>query len=149
LKETPHLKEDRLTGQRFASIQSGFSLLEVCVAVVVLSLAILPMLNAFSPAVTVTGEIEEIEVLTCQARKTLSRLTTLNYQTLLDNQGDPVNLTDLLGSESEATKESFTLNGKDYSPTVAIADASGGVGGLLKLSVTIDHVLLATLKAEY
>ena len=88
-------------------------------------------------------------IITNQARKTLSRVSALDYVDLLANLGDPVNLVALFGSDAEAAKESFTFNGNNYTPTVVIADASGGVGGLLKLSVTAADVTFTTLKAEY
>jgi hypothetical protein len=44
----------------------------------------------------------------------------------------------------------FSLNGSSYTPAVAITDASGGKGGLLEISVTVNnHVTLKTLKADY
>jgi prepilin-type N-terminal cleavage/methylation domain-containing protein len=141
-------KISRLTGHHISNSR-GFSLIEVCVTVFILGVAIAPMLDAFSPAVTATGSIEETMVFSNQARKTLSRLTALDYEDLYDNLDAPVNLIDLFGSDTEAAKENFTLKGESYTPTVAITDASGGAGGLLKLSVTIHHVMFTTLKAEY
>ena len=141
-------KISRLTGHHISNSR-GFSLMEISVTVFILGIALAPMLSAFSPAVTATGSIEETMVFTNQARKTLSRVTALDYEDLDDNQADPVNLIALFGSDTEAAKESFTLKGESYTPTVAITDASGGAGGLLKLSVTINHVMFTTLKAEY
>ena len=127
----------------------GFTLMEICVTLFILGIAISPMLNAFAPALTTTDSVEDTMVFTNQARNTLSRVLALDYKDLYNNQNDPVDLIALFGSDTEAAKECFTLKGVSYTPTVAITDASGGAGGLLKLSVTINHVKFATLKAEY
>lgn len=127
----------------------GFSLLEVCLAIFILSIAIIPILDAFSPAIRAGGAEAQITVFANQARKTLNRMIALDFGTLYANRNDPVNLTALLGSESEAAKENFTLDGQSYSPIAAISDASGGSGGLLQLSVTVQCVTLKTLKADY
>jgi hypothetical protein len=55
----------------------------------------------------------------------------------------------LFGSAAEAAKETFSFKGKNYTPNVAIIDASGGLGGLLKLTVTAEQVRFATLKSQY
>ena len=128
---------------------NGFTLMEICVALFILGIAIAPMLNAFSPALTTTDSVEETMVFTNQARKTLNRVLALDYKDLYNNQNDPADLVALFGSDTEAAKESFTFKGVSYTPTVAITDASGGAGGLLKLNVTINHVKFATLKALY
>jgi len=142
-------RSGRLTGHHIFSNCKGFSLMEICVTLFILGIAISPMLSAFTPATKATGSIEETMVFTNQARKTLSRVLALDYKDLYDNQDDPVDLIVLFGSEPEAAKESFTLKSKNYTPALAITDASGGAGGLLKLSVTINHVVFTTLKAEY
>jgi hypothetical protein len=79
----------------------------------------------------------------------MNRVMALDFDTLKDNQGDPVDLAALFGSAAEATKENFQFRRENYTPQVAIADASEGSGGLLQLTVTVDHVRLTTLKAEY
>lgn len=134
---------------RFSLNCRGFSLMEISVTLFILGIAIFPMLSAFSPSTMATGSIEETMIFNSQARKTLSRVMALDYEDLYDNQDDPVDLTALFGSSAEAAKESFTLNGESYTPTVAIANAGGGSGGLLKLSVTINNMTFSTLKAEY
>ena len=88
-------------------------------------------------------------VFTNQGRGTLNRVISLDFETLNSNQGDPVDLASLFGSAEEADKEIFSFKGVNYTPTVAITDASGGDGGLLELTVTLDYVSLRTLKAEY
>ena len=57
---------------------NGFTLMEICVALFILGIAIAPMLNAFSPALTTTDSVEETMVFTNQARKTLNRVLALD-----------------------------------------------------------------------
>jgi hypothetical protein len=73
----------------------------------------------------------------------------LDFDTLNSNRGAAVDLATLFGGGAEAAKESFTFKGENYTPTVAITDASGGAGGLLELTATISHIQLATRKAQY
>jgi len=82
-------------------------------------------------------------------KEVLINSTHLISTTLNSNQGDPVDLVSLFGSAEEAAKETFSYKGENYTPTVAITDASGGAGGLLELAVTLDYVSLKTLKGEY
>ncbi|MGW8223899.1 MAG: type II secretion system protein [Syntrophobacteria bacterium] len=127
----------------------GFTFLEIMLVVVILAIAIVPMVRAFAPAVLTASADEESAVFANQARGTLNRIMAFDFDTLNNNQGDPVNLTALFGSAAEADKETFSFKGKNYTPTVAIADASGGLGGLLQLSVTLEQVGFATLKSQY
>lgn len=127
----------------------GFTLVEIIIAVALLAIAIVPMVNAYGPAIFSTSTEEETAVFTNQARGTLSRVAALDFATLDNNQGDPVDLATLFGSVPEAAKETFSFQGDAYTPTVAIADVGGGDGGLLKLTATMDRVSLKTLKAEY
>jgi prepilin-type N-terminal cleavage/methylation domain-containing protein len=127
----------------------GFSLVEILIAVMVLSMAIVPIINAIGPAVKTTAAERQFSVSTNQARATLNRLLSVDFATLNANQGDAVELTSLFGSTAEANLENFLLNGKLYTPAVAITDASSGAGGLLQLTVTINQVRLTTLKADY
>jgi Tfp pilus assembly protein PilV len=127
----------------------GFSLVEILIAVTIVTLAIIPIINAIGPAVKTTAAEAQFSVFTNQARATLNRLLSLDFATLSASQGDAVDLTGLFGSAAEADLESFLFNGKRYTPTVAITDASGGSGGLLRLAVTINQVQLTTLKADY
>jgi len=133
----------RLTGNR------GFSLVEILVAVMILAMAIVPIISAIGPAVKTTAAEAQFAVFTNQARATLYRLLSLDFATLSANQSDDVDLAALFGSAAEANLENFLLNGKLHTPTVAITDASGGAGGLLRLAVTINQVRLTTLKADY
>ena len=127
----------------------GFTFLEIVLVVLILAIALVPMVRAFTPAVLTANTDEETAVFANQARGTLSRVMALDFDTLNENQGDPVNLATLLGSAAEADKETFSFKGENYTPTVAITDASGGLGGLLQLSVTLEHVRFATRKSQY
>jgi prepilin-type N-terminal cleavage/methylation domain-containing protein len=127
----------------------GFTFLEIILVVLVLAIAIVPMVRAFSPAALSANTEEETTVFTNQARGTLNRVMALDFDTLNGNQGATVDLATLFGSGAEAAKESFTFKGENYTPTVAITDASSGGGGLLQLTVTISHIQLATRKAQY
>ena len=127
----------------------GFTFLEIILVVLILAIAIVPMVRAFSPAASSANTEEETTVFTNQARGTLNRVMALDFDTLNSNQGATVDLATLFGGGAEAAKESFTFKGENYTPTVAITDASGGAGGLLQLTVTISHIQLATRKAQY
>lgn len=127
----------------------GFTFLEIMLVVLILAIAIVPMVRAFAPAILTANTDEETAVFANQARGTLNRVMALDFDTLDNNQGDPVDLAALFGSAAEADKETFTFKGKNYTPTVAITDASGGLGGLLQLTVTAEQVRFATLKSQY
>lgn len=128
---------------------SGFSLVEILMAIVILAVAIVPMMNAFKPALVSTGSGERLAVFTNQARSTLNRAVALDFATLNYNKGTPVDLDGLFGTPAEAAKETFSYEATSYTPTISVADASGGVGGLLEITVTIEDVALKTLKADY
>lgn len=128
---------------------TGFTLLEITLVVLILAIAIVPMVRAFSPAALSANTEEETTVFTNQARGTLNRVMALDFDTLNSNQGAAVDLATLFGGGAEAAKESFTFKGESYTPTVAITDASGGAGGLLELTVTLSHIQLSTRKAQY
>jgi len=141
--EKAHPSRQRLAGDH------GFSLVEILIAVMILTLAVIPIINAVGPAVKTTAAEAQLAVFTNQARATLNRLLSLDFATLSANQGAAVDLASVFGSAAEADLESFLLNGRRYVPTVAITDASGGTGGLLRLAVTINQVHLTTLKSDY
>jgi prepilin-type N-terminal cleavage/methylation domain-containing protein len=109
----------------------GFTFLEIILVVLILAIAIVPMVRAFSPG-TLSANTEEE-----------------NFDTLNSNQGATVDLAGLFGGGAEAAKESFTFKGENHTPTVAITDASSGAGGLLELTVKISHIQLSTRKAQY
>jgi prepilin-type N-terminal cleavage/methylation domain-containing protein len=127
----------------------GFSLLELVMAMFILAMAIVPMVTAYTPALLSATEKEEMVVFANQVRGTMHRVLSLDFETLNANREDPVNLTNLFGSGTEAAKETFSLGGQSYTPSVTIADISGGSEGLLELTVTLQRVTLKTLKGRY
>jgi prepilin-type N-terminal cleavage/methylation domain-containing protein len=148
------MKELRLSKRRILSNDKGLTLIEVAVALFILSMVIIPLMDSFRAALITTGGEERQAVFTNQTRGTLYRIAALDFADLNSNQGNPVDLAILFGSVTnpkldEAAKEEFVYRGKIYMPTVAISDASGGAGGLLELSVTVAEINLRTLIAEY
>jgi len=148
------MKELRLSKRQILSNDKGLTLIEVAVALFILSIVIIPLMDSFRAALITTGGEERQAVFTNQARGTLYRIAALDFADLNSNQGNPIDLAILFGSTTdpkpdEAAKEDFDYRGKTYTPTVAISDASGGIGGLLELSVTVAEINLKTLKAEY
>ena len=148
------MKALKLSGRRMICDHKGLTLIEVAVALLILSIVIIPMMDSFRGALITTGGEERSAVFTNQARGTLYRIAALDFADLDSNQGNPVDLAVLFGSASdpkpaEAAKEDFVYRDKTYTPLVAISDAGGGSGGLLELSVTVEEINLKTLKAEY
>jgi prepilin-type N-terminal cleavage/methylation domain-containing protein len=148
------MKELKFSKVRILLNDNGLTLIEVAVALFILSMVIIPLMDSFRTALITTGGEERQAVFTNQARATLYRIAALDFVDLNSNQGNPVDLAVLFGSASdpkpaEAAKEDFVYRGKTYTPSVTISDASGGAGGLLELSVTVAEINLRTLKAEY
>ena len=138
---------------RIMAEEKGFTLVEIIIVLVILAIAVVPIIQAYGPALLSTDFEEQTAVFNNQARRTLTRIAALSFDTLNINQGNPVNLPILFGSAEfpkpeEAAKETFTLKGKSYTPIVAITDVSGGLGGLVQLSVTIEQVQFTTLRAS-
>ena len=131
------------------SNQKGFTLFEVILAVFILVIAVAPMINAFGPSLIAAAGEETTIVSANYARQTLNRVTALEFKTLNDlvqnAQASPVNLDTLFGTG----QESFVFKGTSCVPTVVITDASGGAGGLLEITLTLNQVTLKTLKAGY
>ena len=113
----------------------GFTLFEIILALLILAIAIIPMVNAFAPALLSTSQGEEQAVLTGQARSAMNGLISLDFRTLDDNKAPPDALVALLGDQAIA------------GTIVSVTDVSGGAGGLLELTVTLKNVKLQTLKA--
>jgi prepilin-type N-terminal cleavage/methylation domain-containing protein len=148
------MKKLRFSKLQILSNNKGLTLIEVAVALFILSMVIIPLMDSFRTALITTGGEERQAVFTNQVRATLYRIAALDFTDLNCNQGNPVDLAVLFGSAidpkpAEAAKEEFAYRGKTYAPTVTISDASGGAGGLLELSVTVAEINLRTLKAEY
>ena len=115
--------------------QRGFTLFEIIMALLILAIAIVPMMNAFAPALLATGQGEEQAVLTGQARQTMNGLLDIDFATLDAKKATPGDLVTMLGDQAAA------------GAVVSVTDASGGAGGLLELTVTLKNVTLQTLKA--
>lgn len=138
---------------------SGFTIVEILFAIFILSIAIVPMMNAFSPRLSSIGSGGETAVFTNQARGTLNRIAAISFKTLesyFNTYGagavDVATLFGLAGftdTAAEAARENFSFQGTNYTPGVTIDDASGGAGGLLELTVTINQISLKILVAEY
>jgi prepilin-type N-terminal cleavage/methylation domain-containing protein len=131
------------------SNRKGFTLVETVVAVFILVIAVAPMIQAFGPSLFATASEEAVIVLTSYARQTLNRVAALDFKTLNDlvrtGQANPVNLDTLFGTG----QESFVFKGASCVPTVVITDASGGNGGLLEITSTVNQITLQTLKAGH
>jgi prepilin-type N-terminal cleavage/methylation domain-containing protein len=127
----------------------GFSLLELLLVLMLLAVAIVPMLNAFRPALMSQSTEQAWLVFHNRARGTLSRVMSLPFSTLYAARSNQVNLVTLFGGAGEAAKESFVFSGTNWQPRVAIIDASGGTGGLLQVSVSLQDVTLKALTSEY
>ena len=142
------VKRQCLSAHHISHSQRGFTLFEIIMALLILAIAIVPMMNAFAPALLATGQGEEQAVLTGQARETMNWFLDLDFPTLDANKATPGVLVALFVSQAEPNKPRFSYLGQTYAPVVAIADASGGSGGLLELNVTLKTVTLRTLRAN-
>ncbi len=125
----------------------GFTLFEILVAMALLGLLVLPILKSFGPSLASISHVEKQVILTNQARATLNRILSMEFNTLVSRIGNPVDPAVLFGSTAEAQKENFLVQGKTYTPGIVIQDASGGNKTLLELTVTLDNFNLVTLKA--
>jgi prepilin-type N-terminal cleavage/methylation domain-containing protein len=134
--------------QRLKSV-SGFTLMEILVAIFLLALAIVPMIDAYAPAMLSAGLEEESIVLSQRARGTMMRLVALGFARLEAHKGNPADLAALLGSAASAQEEEVTVQGKTFSPRVTIADVGGADGGLLEITVALGHATMRTLRSDY
>jgi type II secretory pathway pseudopilin PulG len=126
----------------------GFSYIEIIFSVLILSIAVSSMISAYSPAIF-SGNEQQMAVFANRARGTLNRLVCLEYGTLnnlvRNNLANPVDLTALFGSGAET----FTFQGRTYTPIATITNQGGSSGGLLELTVRIQQVEVRTLKSDY
>ncbi len=165
------VKRQSLSAHHISDNQRGFTLFEIFLALLILAIAIVPMMNAFAPALLSSGQGEEQAVLTGQARRTMNRLLDLDFRSLDANRGNPLTagptgqLVALFGSQAEVDKESFVYLGTNYALNTniniaicatnasgvsvpdCVTNASDGTLGLLELTVTLKNVTLQTLKA--
>lgn len=130
------MKRPRLSAHHIIHNTWGFTLFEIVLALLILAIAIVPMMNAFAPAILATGQGEEQTVLTGQARQTMNGLLDMKFAILDANKATPGVLIAMLGDQAAA------------GAVVSVTDASGGAGGLLELTVILNNVTLQTLKAN-
>lgn len=123
-------------------------MMDLMVAMLLMAIAIGPMMDSFFPSFNAMADERRTAVLTTGALGTLNRVTGLAYATLESNMGTPANLSALLGSAEAAAEETVMVNNQAYVPIVTITDASGGIGGLLEITVTLDTIVFQTLKAD-
>lgn len=131
-----------------SSHSSGFTLFEIIIALFVISIAVVPMMKSFGPAMMAATVVEKKTVMTNQARATMERLLALDFDTLKSKPAEtqPLSGNDIFGD----TEESFILKAVAYSPAIFISDASGdGSKTLLELAVVLEGVSLSTQKAYY
>ena len=88
------MKRSGLRNDHIIHNSRGFTLFEIIMTLLILAIAIVPMMNAFAPALLATGQGEEQAVLTGQARRTMNRLTDLDFRSLDANQGNPTLISD-------------------------------------------------------
>ena len=135
------MKRQRLSTHHIIHNSWGFTLFEIFLALLILAIAIIPMVNAFAPALFSSGHEEEQAVLTGKARSTMNGLLELDFRTLDVNKGNPAYFVNLLGDQA-ATDTLVSVT------DVSGIDAQGNpIGGLLELKVTLKNVTLHTLKA--
>ena len=118
------------------------------ILLVLLAIAVVPMINAFTPAMRATTALDEEVLAANHARGTLNRLLAQPYDRLAAAQTNEVDLNALLGSAELAAQEYLQLDEGTLPPRVAIRDASGGTGGLLEVSVSLKGITLRSLKAD-
>ena len=123
--------------------------MDLMVAMLILAIAVGPMIDSFLPVFNALAYERQTTVMTAGALGTLNRLAGLPYATLKGNMGSPADLTALLGSAQDAAEETLLFNNQSYVPVVAVTDASGGICGLLEITVTLDTVMFQTLKAQF
>ena len=126
----------------------GFTLFEIIIALFIISIAVVPMMKSFGPAMKAGAFVEKTAVLTNQARATMERMLVLDFDTLKLKVDDsqPLSGNAVFGDSNE----SFTFEGASYAPEITIIDSSGDTSKtLLTLTVAIDDISVSTLKAEY
>ncbi|MCF7939703.1 MAG: type II secretion system GspH family protein [Spirochaetales bacterium] len=131
--------------------QQGFSLMEVLLVIILLAVAVVPMLESFSPSLNALNQAEQTTIRKHQALGTLNRVLTMEYEVLESNSTGSNVLNDLFGSSEE---ESFLYEDED-SPDIRIiiekyVDSDGNEqDGLLEIEVSVGMVTLNTRKAEH
>lgn len=112
-------------------------------------------MESFGPAIMATASVEKTTIMTNQAKRTMDRLLSLDFDTLKNNIGTR-SCDDIFDDPDDPC--TFTFEGSLYSPEITILDASGdGSKTLLELRVVIDGLKVgnpvknyfSTLKADY
>jgi prepilin-type N-terminal cleavage/methylation domain-containing protein len=127
---------------------SGFTLFEIIIALFIISIAVIPMMKSFGPAMSTAAIVEKTAVMTNRVRATMERLLVLDFDTLQSKVDDsqPLSGNAVFGD----TQETFAFEGSSYSPEITIIDSSGDASKtLLTLTVAIEDISVSTLKAEY
>ena len=133
---------------KVSSHSSGFTLFEIIMAMFVISIAVIPMMQSFGPAMMTAGAVEKTAVLTNQARATMERLLSLDFDTLRSkvDYAQPLTGNYVFGDSDET----FTFEAGTYSPEITISDASGDASKtLLDLTVALEGMSISTKKADY
>ncbi|WP_300462101.1 hypothetical protein [Desulfobacula sp.] len=123
-------------------------MMDLMIVILLMAIAIGPMISSFFPSFAAMADQHRRAVMTAGAQGTLNRLTGLSYATLYPHMGYPTSLAAVLGGPATA-QETVSFNGQTYVPEVSITDASSGIGGLIKISVTLDTIVFKTLKADF
>lgn len=127
---------------------SGFTLFEIIIALFIISIAVIPMMNSFGPAMSTAANVEKSAVMTNQARATMERLLVLDFNTLKSKVDDSQPLTgnNVFGDSDET----FIFEGDSYAPSITISDASGDASKtLLDLTIELDDMSISTRRADY
>ena len=127
---------------------SGFTLFEIIIALFIISLAIIPMMKSFGPAMMAATHVEKTAVITNQARATMERLLALDVLILKSkaDEAQPLSGSAVFGDSDET----FTFDGVSHSPEITITDVSGDSSKtLLNLTVAFAGVSISTRKADY
>ena len=145
---------------RLSSSSSGFTLFEIIMAMFIISIAVIPMMQSFGPAMMTAGAVEKTSVLTNQARATMERMLALDFDTLRSkvDEAQPITVYDVFGVPTDPADpdypdypdDIFEFEGVSYTPAITITDASGDASKtLLDLTVSLAGMSVSTSKAEY
>ena len=133
---------------KFHSNSFGFTLFEIIIAIFLISIAVIPMMKSFRPAMMSSKNVEKSVVMANQARGTMERLLLLDFDTLSSKTDEvqPLSGNDVFGD----VEETITFESDSYSPEITISDASGDASKtLLTLTVSLADITFSTLKADY
>jgi prepilin-type N-terminal cleavage/methylation domain-containing protein len=132
-----------------AGRRGGFSLTELLVVIVILAIAIVPMINAFAPARRAGPLPQRSAALLCATEGILNQALDLGYAELAACRSAPATVLPMLAARNGTTTTGIVHRGTTYTPTLELADAGGGTGGLIMVTVTLGDETLVGLKAQY